>query len=302
MDAQQDGELAQGVTRLGYPYPTISTVFIRFTPAKLCLYNKFMQFEQTQLRFQTLAQFTQGPEWRLHLAHDRDCHALIWLTRGQGRVLLDGMRRGVGAHNALFVPAGSLFALELGRQCIGHVVQVPAATELRLPDISRHLRIREVQVQSELTTLYETGLREDQGTRPLRNDALEGHAALISVWLRRQIMEDAHAPMKRNASQRLSARFSTLVSERFRSGAPMADYAATLDVTPTHLTRAVKAATGKTAAELLTERVVHEARSLLGGTKHPARQIAEHLGFGSAAYFTRFIQQHTGVPPSKLRG
>jgi AraC family transcriptional activator of pobA len=41
---------------------------------------------------------------------------------------------------------------------------------------------------------------------------------------------------------------------------------------------------------------------LLEETKEPAQNIARFLGFGSAAYFTRFIQQHTGQTPSKLRG
>lgn len=260
-----------------------------------------MTTTSSDIQFQTLAHFSQGGDWRRQLAHDQDAHVLVWITRGQGRGLLDGIRRGIGAHNALFVPAGSTFALDLGRQSIGHVVMLPAGGDLRLPEMPRHLRIREVQVQSELTSLIEAGLREDQGTRPLRNDALEGHAALISVWLRRQTMEEAHAPARRTAAQRLSARFCALLAQRFRTGAPMSDYAAALDVTPTHLTRAVKAATGKTAADLLTERVVHEARMLLAQTPYPARQIAGSLGFGSAAYFTRFMQQHTGLPPSKLR-
>ena len=81
----------------------------------------------------------------------------------------------------------------------------------------------------------------------------------------------------------------------------MAQYAESLEVTPTHLSRAVKSATGKTAADILTERVVHEARHLLGTTEHSAQDIARHLGFGSAAYFTRFMQQHTGLTPSRLR-
>ena len=81
----------------------------------------------------------------------------------------------------------------------------------------------------------------------------------------------------------------------------MAFYAKELGVTPTHLTRVVKQATGKTAAELLTERVVYAARLLLGETGHPARNIAQDLGFGSAAYCTRFMQQHTGMTPTRLR-
>ena len=81
----------------------------------------------------------------------RTHHLLIWITRGQGRGSAGRHRRGIGAHNALLVPARSLFALDLGRQSIGHAVMIPAGHDLRLPEMPRHLRIRDVQVQSELT-------------------------------------------------------------------------------------------------------------------------------------------------------
>ena len=87
----------------------------------------------------------------------------------------------------------------------------------------------------------------------------------------------------------------------FASGASMAEHAAALGVTPTHLTRVCRTETGRTAAALLTERLVHAAHSLLAGTDAPAQDIARHLGFGSAAYFTRFMQQHTGAAPTALR-
>lgn len=251
---------------------------------------------------QTLAQLSGGQEWRLTLAHDRPVHLLIWVVRGQGRVLLDGQRRGLGTHNALWIPAGSLFALDLGRQSMGQSVSIPVDSPLRLPEIPRQLRIRDVHVQSELSSIIETAQREQSSNRPLRQDALEAYSALMSVWLRRQIALDEHIPDKRNAAARLSAAFCAMVTERYRSGATMAEYAAYLGITPTHLTRAVKAATGKTAADMLTERILFEARALLVQTREPACDIARHLGFGSAAYFTRFIQHHTGKPPSKLRG
>ncbi|WP_138923372.1 AraC family transcriptional regulator [Sulfitobacter sp. BSw21498] len=249
----------------------------------------------------TLAQLSQGQDWRVHLCHDRPANILIWITRGQGLLQLDGQRRGLGAHNAVFIPAGALFALDLGRQGIGQVVVIPEGSELRLPQMPRHLRIRDVQAQTEFTGLIEAAQREQQTKRPLFHDALEAQAALMSVWLRRQILQDEHIPSRPNAGSRLSARFCQLVSERYRSGAPMSHYAETLEVTPTHLSRAVKSATGRTAADILTERVLHEARHLLGSTQHPAQDIARHLGFGSAAYFTRFIQKHTGSTPSRLR-
>jgi AraC family transcriptional activator of pobA len=261
-----------------------------------------MSFSLSDIKVMTLPQLTGGQDWRLLLAQDRPHHLLIWITRGQGRALLDGQRRGVGTHNALWVPQGSLFALDLGRQGMAQAVIVPPGTPLRLPEMPRHLRIRDVAVQSELSGLIEAAAREQQKDRPLSQDAAEAHAALISVWLRRQIMLEEHVPPRRNAAARLSKLFCDQLPQRFRSGASMAEYAATLGVTATHLTRAVKAATGKTAADLLTERVLAEARKLLIETRQPAQDIARHLGFGSAAYFTRFMQQHTGQPPSKLRG
>ena len=255
----------------------------------------------TDFTLQSLAQFSGGQDWRLSLAQDRDHHLLIWITRGQGRLLQDGQRRGLGPHNAIFIPAGALFSVDMGRQGLGHTVSIPLGTPLRLPEVPRHLRIRDVHVQAELTGLIEVANREQTQDRPLRQDALEAHAALMSVWLRRQIVLDDHVPAKRNAAARLSARFCTMVAQQFSSGATMAHFARSLDVTPTHLTRSVKTATGKTAADILTERVLFEARQLLGTTRHPAQDIARHLGFGSAAYFTRFIQHHTGKTPSQLR-
>ncbi len=253
------------------------------------------------LHIQTLAQFSSGQDWQLSLAQDRPHHLLFWITRGQGRLLMDGQRRGLGTHNAVFVPAGQLFALDLGRQGMGQVISILDGTDLTLPNTARHLRIRDAQVMGEFTTLLETALREQTTARPLQADALVAHSALISVWLRRQMAQDEHIPPRRNAAQRLSARFCARVSANFSQNITMADHAEALDVTPTHLTRACKSATGRTAADLLTERVLFEARMLLVTTKVPAQDIARHLGFGSAAYFTRFVQQHTGATPTQLR-
>jgi AraC family transcriptional activator of pobA len=253
------------------------------------------------LTIQSLAQLTSGQDWQLSLAHDRAEHLLIWVLRGQGRLLLDGQRSGVGLHNAVFVPARHLVALDLGRQGGGLVLSIPDGTDLRLPETPRQLRIREIQAQAELTALFEAAQREQDARRPLKVEAMEAHGALVSVWLRRQLALDEHVPPRRTAGQRLSARFCQRIPQNYAQNLTMSDHAEALNVTPTHLTRACKAATGKTAADLLTERVLYEARMLLATTRVPAQDIARHLGFGSAAYFTRFMQHHTRQSPSELR-
>jgi AraC family transcriptional activator of pobA len=84
-------------------------------------------------------------------------------------------------------------------------------------------------------------------------------------------------------------------------GATMADHAEKLGVTPTHLARASKSATGQTAADHITARLFFKAQSALLDGNQTSKAIAEALNFGSPAYFTRFIQQHSGFTPSQLR-
>ena len=249
----------------------------------------------------TLAGLTGGQDWRMALPHARAEPQLIWITRGQGLLMLGGTRRGVGTHNLIFVPAGALFALDMGRQSMGQVASCPADLGALLPEHPHQLRLRDVGAISELNGLFEQALRETTSQRVFFEDALVAHMGLISVWLRRQLLLPENAESKYDAAARLSRRFCALVADPDAGRHTMADYARTLGVTPTHLTRACKAASGRTAADILTHRILHAALSALYDTDKTAKDISQELHFGSAAYFTRFIQQHTGKPPSSLR-
>ena len=58
---------------------------------------------------------------------------------------------------------------------------------------------------------------------------------------------------------------------------------------------------GKSASQLLADRIHFEARRLLRETKRPIKDIADELGFASAAYFTRAFSKSAGMPPSSFR-
>ncbi|MEQ6247905.1 AraC family transcriptional regulator [Sulfitobacter sp. HNIBRBA3233] len=253
------------------------------------------------IRILSLAGLSGGQEWRLRMVHDRPQHTLLWITRGQGRLLLNGRLRGVGVHNAILLPARSLFSLDLGRQGFGQAVLIPPSSSLRLPTDPWQLRVRDGDAQGELTALIETAQREQAMKRPLFEDAMEAHVALMSVWLRRQIALEQSARSTPTDAEALSARYCQALARDFASGASVPDYAARLNVSATQLTQAVQTATGRSPADLLAERLVHAARVMLETSAQSARNIATHLGFESDAYFARFIQQHTGKSPDHLR-
>ena len=251
-------------------------------------------------RIMTLAQWAGPARWQSELPHSRETHAFVWVTRGQGRCLLEGLRRGVGVHNALVIPAGTLFATDLGKQGFGLVCTIPPVASVPMPDTAQQLRVRDSQAQAELATILETMQREDNTARHFHDEAMSAYAVLLGVWLRRTMI-DAPSPPRPPASERLVRAYAALIERDFASGRPMADYAAALGVTPTHLTRTCRTVAGMSAAQLLTQRIVHAARGFLVQSDHPFKLIAAMLGFRSAAYFSRFVLHHTGFTPTQLR-
>lgn len=248
----------------------------------------------------SLGALTRGGAWRLNLPHVRPEHLLVWITRGQSRALLDGARRGVGVHNAIFLPAGTLFALDPGSQAYGQAVRVPPGVGRGLPDRMVHLRIRDTSAQFELTQFLEAMGREQSGGRKGVQAAMAAWLDLAAIWLARQ--DDATEPVREDAAARLMRAFARRLATGADARRSLAEHADALGVTPTHLTRTCRAQTGRTASALMAAHLLHEARRLLLDTALPAQEIARSLGFSSTPYFARFVQRHTGLSPTALRG
>ncbi|GGE27206.1 transcriptional regulator [Primorskyibacter flagellatus] len=253
-------------------------------------------------RVRSFGQLSMGSSWRLELQHARASHLFLWITKGQGRATILGKRRGIGAHNALYIPAGTLMSLDLGKQVYGIAVDLPAHEAGIMPKDVQHIRVRDVMAQNEVTAILDNMQREQSTHRAFGDEAARAHAGLLAVWMRRTLTQSENQPAPRiPAAERLTASFCGLVEKQYRSGKPMADYAEALGVTPTHLSRACRQVAGLTAADMITQRVLYAARDMLERGDLPIRLIAEMLGFSSAAYFTRFIQNQTHQTPSALR-
>lgn len=251
---------------------------------------------------ETSSQFVRGAPWRLDLLHDRSDYLLIWITKGQGLAFLNGSRHGIGAHTAVLIPRRTLFSLDLGRTGSGMIMtlSVHAGQKMHFPDDPHILRLRDVHTQKELTGHLDRIQFETQQQSPFAADAIEAHGALLSVFLRRILHSIPDAP-RPSGAQRLVRAFCSLVGQEYAKGHPMAEFARMLGVTPTHLTRSCKDCCGITAADILTARSLYAARDMIETTAQPFKEIGSQLGFGSPAYFSRFIQNHTGKAPSALR-
>ena len=81
-----------------------------------------------------------------------------------------------------------------------------------------------------------------------------------------------------NARDLLSA-FQELIEKNFLSLKMPKDYAARLNVTPNHLNAVCKKRSGKSAGELIRQRILLEAKRLIAHTDMTVSEIAYHLKF-----------------------
>ena len=96
-------------------------------------------------------------------------------------------------------------------------------------------------------------------------------------------------------------RFLALIDLHFAEHWTVARYAAELAISPTHLSRLARDATGRPASGLIEERLIREARRNLVYTNLPVSRIAYALGFDDPAYFSRVFSRATGQSPRAFR-
>lgn len=112
-----------------------------------------------------------------------------------------------------------------------------------------------------------------------------------------------------NAATRISSLFMELLERQFPIESPhqqinfrsASEYANQLAVHVNHLNRALKETTSKTTSELIAERLIQEAVTLLKHTSWNVSEIAHSLGFEEPTHFNNFFKKRTRQTPTTYR-
>ncbi|MFH1003984.1 MAG: helix-turn-helix domain-containing protein [Bacteroidota bacterium] len=95
--------------------------------------------------------------------------------------------------------------------------------------------------------------------------------------------------------------FRKLVNNKFSEIKRPSEYASRLNVTSNYLNSICKDIYHRTVSEIIQERVILEAKRLLGHTGMSVSEISYKLGFDDNSYFGRYFKKATGTPPEKYR-
>ncbi|SEB14950.1 helix-turn-helix domain-containing protein [Pedobacter hartonius] len=112
-----------------------------------------------------------------------------------------------------------------------------------------------------------------------------------------------------DAKSRITSVFTELLERQFPIETPSQrfsmrsakDFAEKLAVHVNHLNRSVKETTGKTTTDIIAQRLLSEAKSLLRHTDWNISEIGYCLGFEEAAHFNNFFKKQTAYTPGSFR-
>jgi len=111
------------------------------------------------------------------------------------------------------------------------------------------------------------------------------------------------------ASARVSSLFIELLERQFPIESPhqklslrtAKDYAERLSVHVNHLNKVLKENTGKTTTDIISNRIIQEAKILLKQSDWNISEIAYCLGFEEVAHFSNFFKKQTTLAPLTFR-
>jgi AraC family transcriptional regulator, transcriptional activator of pobA len=250
----------------------------------------------------TLPGLTSRGRWRLQSLQSRQSHVFLWFTRGRGQFRIGSVLRGFGPNTVLFIPAGTIHSVIPSSNTQGYAGFLPETLPVPVPHSPALIKAASIFDQGQMTGNFEQISLEHDSVQLGSEHVIESYLTLLSVWIERnQARNECLVVGRPSAAQRLVDRFLQRLEDNHPMGLAVSTYAAVLDVTPTHLSRACREMIGKPASELVQDRVILAAKFMLAQSEIRIAEIAADLGFTSAAYFTRLFKQVAGLSPREFR-
>ena len=260
------------------------------------------------LHVEALALRSRMHDWGIRPHRHADLHQLMWITKGGGRALLDGREVDLPCHGLIAIPPGAVHGFQWEADSEGFVLMVDQTALTGLVPPEDRLLFENIQLlapppalRPEFNTVF--SMLSEGFRRLSRGRAAAMAAGVLSVvsLIARSAEAAGQETSALSPDAYLVAQFRRAVEISFREHLAVDGYCSTLGITSTRLTRACRAAAGRSPLAIIHERQILEAKRLLTYTAMTVSETAYALGFADPAYFSRFFQRLVGLSPVRFK-
>jgi len=253
-------------------------------------------------------------QWEISPHVHHGLYQILWLFRGAAEVAQDEWFGAVDGPAAVVTPPRVVHGFQFVPGADGLVLTL-SARFLVEGDPSSAAAFRALFLAPSVVRFSpddRTAARIDTLVRELAAEFAEpnGAASPTPLWLARAVvwrLAEAKAltgralDRKGRRHQALFSRFLLMVEEHFLERRPLEVYSRSLGLSTQRLNRLARAESGRSALEIVHERLIREACRRLHYIEAPAEKLAHELGFEDPAYFNRFFKRRMGVTPRRWR-
>ncbi len=247
-------------------------------------------------------------------AHRHNCFQIFLFKKGGGEHMIDFNYYPIKDNSLHFVSEGQVHALNSIDETDGYVILFTKEIVIMnsadkyifndFPVFNKSVSpilYPDHEMYADLESMLLMMIGEYGKNNSYKENILGSYISILLLKSKTIITETSEYKRTDSTSQVLLQKFNNLVEEHFIEFHKVNEYADKLSVTPNHLSETIKKVTGKTAGDIIHERLILEAKRKLLHSSISAKELAYELNFNDPSYFSRFFKTNTGLSPEGFR-
>lgn len=247
--------------------------------------------------------------------HRHDFYAAVLFTKGIGVHEIDFQKYDVSEGSLFFLSPGQIHSWELSEDIDGYIFfcsqeyyemhyvnqklrNFPFFGSVAFP---RKLQLGSDELKIAIYHFQELG-KEYHSREVMKESYILSLMSQVFINATRQFSKDYdHLASPASISYfKHYQHFENLLEQYFPTQKSIAYYASLLEMSPKHLNRIAQTVVQKTATDVITERVVLEAKRMLMYLDESLVEIAFRLGYEEYSYFVRVFRKSSGMTPTQF--
>lgn len=247
--------------------------------------------------------------------HRHTYEELIWVKSGTGAQLIDNQTYPVTPYTLYLISKGQVHNFLEGKNMEAYVIGfdpnfLSTYSPLRFSIISKKLKsFNSILIQdpviAQIDRLVLQMLEEYNQPKSTigRNETLSWFLMIFLTRIERSIhrITPPNELLKPDYKFSIYQELLQLIEVNYKTAHQLSFYTQKLGISARNLTSYTKIYSGKTAKQLIIQRVISEAKRLLIFTSQNLKEVAMNLGFEETSYFIRVFRIHTQTTPQRFR-